>query len=309
MGRARSSASLRPRDLTTLHDFDNGGQFSNLLAGNDGNLYGTTEDDGVLGVGLVFEVTPAGAFTTLYSFSGSEGAYPSNGLIQASDGSLYGAVETGGANGSGAVYKVTLPILPPVVSAPNPTGASTAVGMVGTAFSYQVVASNAPTSYAATGLPGGLSLNAAGLVSGTPTAAGTFAVVLSATNAGGTGTATLTLTVAPALPVVTLVAVVPQVTAGSGDEGEFAVVLSAAQDHDVFVNLVLRGSAVNGTDYQLLKTTKKIKAGHASKLIHVVPLGSGAGAGGKRTLTLTLGTGEGYQVGTTGQAKVKIYGQ
>ena len=42
-----------------------------------------------------------------------------------------------------------------------------------------------------------------GLISGTPTAAGTSTVTLSATNGGGTGNATLTLTITAAAPVIT----------------------------------------------------------------------------------------------------------
>ena len=45
-------------------------------------------------------------------------------------------------------------------------------------------------------MPAGLSVNTVtGLISGTPTTAGTAPVTLSATNSGGTGTATLTLTI------------------------------------------------------------------------------------------------------------------
>jgi hypothetical protein len=83
-------------------------------------------------------------------------------------------------------------------AAPVITSPTTASGTVGSAFSYQITASNVPTSYGATGLPAGLSVNSGtGLISGTPTTAATSTVTLSATNGGGTGTATLTLNINP----------------------------------------------------------------------------------------------------------------
>ncbi len=88
-----------------------------------------------------------------------------------------------------------------VVAPPVITSATTASGTAGAAFSYQITATNTPTTYGATGLPAGLSVNTGtGLISGTPTSAGTSKVNLSATNPGGTGNATLTLTIAAAIP-------------------------------------------------------------------------------------------------------------
>src|SRR5438094_4639338 len=96
---------------------------------------------------------------------------------------------------------LTLTINP---ATPVITSSLTATGHVGVAFSYQITATNNPTSYNATGLPPGLSVNTStGLISGTPTTAGTYSVTISATNAGGTGSATLTLTIKPAPPVIT----------------------------------------------------------------------------------------------------------
>src|SRR5437868_5971174 len=88
----------------------------------------------------------------------------------------------------------------PVITSPT-----TATGQVGVAFSYQIIASNGPIiSYNATGLPAGLSVNTStGLISGTPTTAGTYSVTISATNSSGTGSATLTLTIKPPPPVIT----------------------------------------------------------------------------------------------------------
>jgi hypothetical protein len=63
---------------------------------------------------------------------------------------------------------------------------------------YIITASNAPTSYSATGMPAGLSVNTStGAISGTPTtgSVGTYTVTATATNGSGSGTATFLLNV------------------------------------------------------------------------------------------------------------------
>jgi hypothetical protein len=84
-----------------------------------------------------------------------------------------------------------------VYAKPMITNARTASGKLNQTFSFNITASGSPTSFAATGLPPGLSVNSGtGLISGTPAVTGTFAARVSASNAGATGTEPLTLSVA-----------------------------------------------------------------------------------------------------------------
>jgi uncharacterized repeat protein (TIGR03803 family) len=73
-----------------------------LVQATNGNLYGTTVDGGANGYGTVFEITPSGTLTTLYSFCSlvpgcTDGEYPYTGLVQATDGDFYGTTYGGSA--------------------------------------------------------------------------------------------------------------------------------------------------------------------------------------------------------------------
>ena len=89
---------------------------------------------------------------------------------------------------------------------PAITSATTATGTVGNPFTYTITATNTPTSFSASGFPAWLNVSATSAVlTGTPTASGTFAGTISAINASGTGTANLTITIsgtAPGAPVI-----------------------------------------------------------------------------------------------------------
>jgi hypothetical protein len=69
---------------------------------------------------------------------------------------------------------------------------------VGQPFQYQIVANNLPTSFGATGLPPGLTVNpVTGVISGTPSQAGFFTATITATGANGTATSAFAITVLP----------------------------------------------------------------------------------------------------------------
>ena len=86
-----------------------------------------------------------------------------------------------------------------IVNPPDITSSgSNYTKVVGSSFTYHITASNTPTSYGASGLPPGLSVNnSTGYISGTITngAGSIFTVTVSATNIGGTGTKSFTITV------------------------------------------------------------------------------------------------------------------
>lgn len=76
-----------------------------------GNLYGTTTAGGASGNGAVYELSRSGNGWTeqvLYSFTGgSDGSYPTAGLILDASGNLYGSTNTGGAGGGGTVFELS----------------------------------------------------------------------------------------------------------------------------------------------------------------------------------------------------------
>jgi len=62
----------------------------------------------VLFLAMMPVASPAQTFTTLHSFNGKDGAYPSAGLVQLDNGNLYGTTVEGGATTvNGTVFKIT----------------------------------------------------------------------------------------------------------------------------------------------------------------------------------------------------------
>jgi uncharacterized repeat protein (TIGR03803 family) len=90
-----------------------------LIQGCDGNFYGTTYMGGTYGDGTVFQITSAGALTTLASFDGfDDGAEPVTPLAQGGDGRLYGTTSSGGAGGHGTVFSLSITSAPEITVSP-----------------------------------------------------------------------------------------------------------------------------------------------------------------------------------------------
>jgi uncharacterized repeat protein (TIGR03803 family) len=112
--------------LQTLYSFTGGADGANpyaaVIEDAQGNLYGTTMNGGAgvgaAGFGVVFEVSPTGSETVLYTFTGgADGGEPSSGLLMDSKGNLYGTTQGGGISGEycessgpcGVVFKLSPP--------------------------------------------------------------------------------------------------------------------------------------------------------------------------------------------------------
>ncbi len=95
----------------------------------------------------------------------------------------------------------------PAADTPKIVSERSATGKIGEVFSYAIEATNTPTSYKVSGLPAGLSLNSStGLISGTPTASGTFEISMVASNANGEGAQTeLVLVISPRQEITIIV--------------------------------------------------------------------------------------------------------
>ena len=137
--------------LTTLHSFtgyphDGAHPIGGLLQASDGNLYGTAAEAGVhFTGGTIFQMSPGGAYNTLYSFCAlsncDDGSSPSGALFQATDGNIYGATSGGGTgcNGSfcgyGVVFKLTTGLTPFVTLQPTSGLVGSTVTILGTNLS------------------------------------------------------------------------------------------------------------------------------------------------------------------------------
>jgi len=256
--------------FTTIYSFSGINGYvipgADLFQGSDGNLYGTTYYGGSNNDGTVFKITTGGSLTTICTFSGTNGQNAEAGLTQGSDGNLYGTTTNGGFNGDGSVFKIASYIAVPL----------------GQGVSYQITASNSPTSYGATALPSGLNVNSStGLISGTPGVTGTFNAGITASNAMGTGSAALEVIVLPPAPVITSgsstggsqgSAFNYQITATNSPTSFGAVGLPAGLSINPSTGLISGTPAVSGTFNAFISATDTAgSTGYATVAITIVP--------------------------------------
>ena len=157
------------------------------LAGNNGNGGNNAADSIYTHTGNLYDVT-----------SGSNGSCSPSILCTAATG-WDGPTGWGTPDGLTAFQSTST--TSNTVTVTNPGSQS---GTVGTAASLQISASDSASgqtlTYSATGLPTGLSINAStGLISGTPTTAGTYSVTITVKDTtGATGSASFTWTISAA---------------------------------------------------------------------------------------------------------------
>ncbi len=122
-----------------------------LVQATDGNFYGVTVAGGTTGNGVIFQITPAGAYSILYNFDGTHGANPESTPMQHTNGKIYGLTYGGGTCRQGVVYSFDMG-LGPFVSLVSTTGkvgktvevlgqgftGTTAVSFNGTAATFKV---------------------------------------------------------------------------------------------------------------------------------------------------------------------------
>ena len=107
-------------NFTLLYSFtgESGPVSGNLTMDSTGSLYGTTNQDGLFNLGMVFKLSPSNGswrLTDLHDFTGgSDGSYPTENVALDSSGNLYGTAEEGGnpggacgTQGCGVVWEIT----------------------------------------------------------------------------------------------------------------------------------------------------------------------------------------------------------
>ncbi|HEY3324669.1 MAG TPA: CAP domain-containing protein [Planctomycetota bacterium] len=155
-------------------------------------------------------------------------------------------------------------------STPAITSSLTASGTVGQAFSYQITATNTPTTFGASPLPAGLSISGS-TISGTPTTAGQTNVTITAGNSAGSDSKTLVITIAGSGGGGGSPPAITSSLSASGTVGDtFSYQITATNTPTTFgasplpAGLSISGSTISGTPTTAGQTNVTITAGNSA---------------------------------------------
>lgn len=266
---------------TTALSATGGSSYSQTFTASGGSspyVYALTINSGTLPTGLSFNAatgvlsgTPTAAGTANFTVTGT-------------DSSTGAGPYTVSGTYTLTVNAPTLTTAPATLSSP----------VIGTAYSQILTASNgrAPYTFAVTGgtLPAGLSLSSAGVLSGTPTAGGSFSFTVTATDANGfTASRAYTVTISAAaialnpatVPGATLAAAYSQTLTASGGVAPYTYAVTSGT---LPAGLSLNGATgvLSGTPTAAGSSTFTVRATDSST-------GTGAPYSGTRSYTLTVG--------------------
>ncbi len=185
----------------------------------------------------------------------------------------------GGAAPSPRLFVSCVAVCPTITIAPPTLPA----GTQGTAYNQTLIASGgaAPYTYAVTSgaLPGGLTLSAGGLITGTPTVQGTFPFTVTATDSGScTGSQAYSLVIG-APTQVTVALSPPSRTIVVGTNGSLSVTINITQSTDTIVAL----SSANAGIVSVPASVTILANQHSASFT-----ASGVTLGGPVTITATL---------------------
>jgi hypothetical protein len=151
-------------------------------------IAGTGSLSGTVGTAFLYTIAASNAPTS-YNYAQLPPGLASSGAqisgTPTTAGQFFTSISANNGAGQGTIL-VFMFTISPAGPLPGITSAALVSSPAGAPLSYAITASNSPTSFSATGLPSGLSLDmTSGLISGTPSAPQVASVAITATNSFG----------------------------------------------------------------------------------------------------------------------------